>query len=93
MRATKNIKRTSEYRQFFYDNSDLIVPKFSDDLDEQSKIEFYIFYTFLKGYEKGNRDYRLQIADLKHQRKVLLERIRGLEALLKEYINEKFDKD
>ena len=84
MRVTKNVNRSEEYRQIYYDSDETIIPNFVDDLETQARIENFIFYTYVKGIRRGRNELSPTIRTLRHQRKVLLQRVRGLEAMLED---------
>ena len=84
MKVTKNVNRSAEYRQIYYDSDETTIPIFVDDLKTQARIENFIFYTYVKGLKRGRNELSPTVRTLRHQRKVLLQRVRGLEAMLEE---------
>lgn len=84
MKVKNDIKRNNEYQNLFYELDGSSIPRISDSLDVQNKIEQLIFYYFAKGVEIGNKKSKRRINELNHRCKVQSERIRGLEIMLKE---------
>lgn len=88
----KKLKQNNRYQDFYFDNGGSCIPMFTDNLAEQQKIESFIFNAFHEGYHKAWSANNIRINHMKYKIKVQYERIRGLEAMLKEQSNGKSNK-
>lgn len=85
----RNIKHNEKCRLMFQELEKSPIPIIAKDLNLQVEIEQLAINYFVKGYKKAEKQYTQQISSLTYQRKVYLERIKGLEAMLKETNNGK----
>lgn len=84
----KNVKLNGKCREVYAEIDNSPIPILTDNLELQMKIEQLAINSFVRGFKKASRIYGTQIRDLKHQRKVYQQRVKGLEAIIKENGNE-----
>lgn len=78
--ASKNEEYQAIYNEICGEPIDIL----TEDLDFQVKIEQLAINNYLLGYKKASKEYQYDNAQLRHRCKVLSERVKGLEAILKE---------
>lgn len=81
-------RKINDYRDVYEELCGAPIDVLVDDLSMQVKIEQLAIKNYLLGFKRGRAIYSKELAQLRHQRKVYLERIKGLEAMLKEKSNE-----
>ena len=79
-----NAQRNGEYQEIYQQICGDPIPTLSDDLEMQVKIEQLAINFYLLGYKKARRESQIQMSQLRYQRKVLRERIKGLEKMLED---------
>lgn len=84
-RLTKiDASKNEEYQAIYNEICGEPIPTLSDNLEMQVRIEQLAINYYLLGYKKAQREYQPQISQLCFQRKVLNERLRGLEKMLED---------
>lgn len=85
----KNVKKNEKCFDMYRDLDNTPIPIFTEDLKLQMKIEQFAVNCFVRGYKKAESKGARKISSLTHQNKINLERIKGLEAMVKEYQDER----
>ena len=80
----RNVKADTRCRAMYSELDSTPIPMLTDNLELQVEIEQLVINYFVRGYKKAEKKYQHKISELNHQKKVYLERIKGLEAMLKE---------